>query len=206
MAKRDKSVKGKKFLSRRRTATLIEKARSGSKAAYKTLAAEYERLASMANKRIARIRKAGLEDFGSQRIESYLSYLGRSKFSESRNLPLDEMEQSLKELQLFREQKNSTLAGARKAYEYRKSMYAEMLTEAGRDYTKENLEKLTHYMGTDSAKDYLGEHYGTTDEIIESVFGAFDRGVSEADVDRLFAKANANKILYNEVVRTLDSL
>lgn len=206
MAKRNRSVKGKSFLSRRRTETLIKKASAGSVSAYRSIANEYERLASMANKRLSRIRKAGLEDFGSQRIESYLDMLGRNKFSESRNLPLEEMEQSIRELQLFREKKNSTLAGARKAYEWRKSMYEKILTEAGVEYDAKSLDKLTRSMGTDSIKDYLGEHYGVTGEITESIFGAYDRGIDADQIDALMQQANSEALLYDEVLRRIDAL
>jgi len=209
MAKRKFSVRNKPRLTRSQTMRLIKKAQSGDSAAETKLRNEYERLASMANKRLARLKKADLMGLGTDRITSYLDMLGRTKFSEGRTGTLDEKIEGIKELQIFLDKKGGTVKGAKEAIKYQADLWKNLYNDIkpdGEPLSDSEAERLARWMKGDTPSEFFGDHYGVSGEVASEAAIAFKSGVTEEELNNVLQEANAKKLLYNDVLDKIRAL
>lgn len=95
------------------TRELLERASDGDQAALRELQLESSRLAKRANVRLSALEKKGFSTQASRRAYAFLDIDDRVKFSESKKLTGDALENQIEELHRFLESGQSTTRDAR---------------------------------------------------------------------------------------------
>lgn len=141
-------------------------ATQGSIDSYKFLQSENRKLARIANSRMRSLEKAGLDMNAYNRVHTYLSNMGLSRFSTKLAPSTDYkgMVNQLSELITFINAKTSTVAGAREALNAKLDKIEEF---TGKQYTAQQRIELGRLLGTDSISSLLREVKGDSGEVIE---------------------------------------
>lgn len=194
-------------------------ATQGSTKSYEYLKSEYSRLARLANNRMRALEKAELNMFSYDRVHTYLSNLGLTRFRTKFAEPNDYkgMVTQLQELVTFINHKTSTVAGARKALNEKMDKIEEF---TGKTYDYQQRLRLAQLLGTDSVSTLLREVRGDSGDVIEVLEQLSSEAIDKDEISSIIDKhlegynpfednpffANADYMTYDEMMNELRNL